>query len=219
MEPIRVLIVDDHTLFRRGLRGLLETQEDIEVVGEAANGLEAVEKTRELMPDLILMDIWMPQCNGLEATRRIKQEMPYVRIVVLTVSDDDYTLFEAIKAGAQGYLLKDLDPEELFTLIRGVMRGEAPISRSLAARILNEFARNVRRDEGLGQIQPPLLTQREKEVLQLLVEGYTNKEIAQKLNIAENTVKNHLRNIMEKLHLQNRVQLAVYALKKGIVSG
>lgn len=219
MEPIRVLIVDDHTLFRRGLRSLLETQEDIEVIGEAANGLEAVEKARELMPDLILMDIWMPQCNGLEATRKIKEEMPYVRIVMLTVSDDDYTLFEAIKAGAQGYLLKDLDPEELFALIRGVMRGEAPISRSLAARILNEFARNVRGEEGLDQLAAPLLTQREKEVLQLLVEGYTNKEIAQKLNIAENTVKNHLRNIMEKLHLQNRVQLAVYALKKGIVSG
>jgi RNA polymerase sigma factor (sigma-70 family) len=216
MEPIRVLLVDDHTLFRKGLASLLSTQDDIKVVGEASNGHEAVEKARSLMPDLILMDIWMPKCNGLEATKLIKGEMPYVKIVILTISDDDYCLFEAIKAGAQGYLLKNLEPSELFSLIRGVIRGEAPISRSLAARILDEFARNFKKDENLRKLAPGL-TNREKEVLKLLVEGKSNKEIANHLEISENTVKNHLRNIMEKLHLQNRVQLAVYALKKGIV--
>jgi len=216
VETIRVLLVDDHTLFRKGLASLLATQADIEVVGEAANGNEALQKARELMPDLILMDIWMPECDGLEATRRIKEEMPYVKIVMLTVSDDDRSLFEAIKCGARGYLLKNLEPQELFNLLRGVFRGEAPISRPLASRILDEFARYARgknRDSNAG----PGLTQREKEVLRLLAEGASNKEIAAALCITENTVKNHLRNIMEKLHLQNRVQVAVYAVKEGLV--
>jgi len=216
MEPIRILLVDDHTLFRKGLVSLLSTQKDFVIVGEASNGLEAIDKAKEFMPDIILMDIWMPKCNGLDATKRIKEEMPYVKIVMLTVSDDDYTLFEAIKAGAQGYLLKNLEPQELFELIRGVIRGEAPISRSLAAKILDEFAKTSKRGDSLNKVSPGL-TAREKEVLQLLVEGASNKDIAKKLNITENTVKNHLRNIMEKLHLQNRVQLAVYALRKGIV--
>lgn len=216
MEPIRILLVDDHTLFRKGLVSLLSTQKDFVVVGEASNGHEAMDKAKEYMPDIILMDIWMPKCNGLDATKRIKEEMPYVKIVMLTVSDDDYTLFEAIKAGAQGYLLKNLEPQELFELIRGVIRGEAPISRSLAAKILDEFAKSSKRGDNLNKVSPGL-TPREKDVLQLLVEGASNKDIAKKLKITENTVKNHLRNIMEKLHLQNRVQLAVYALRKGIV--
>lgn len=215
MRKIRILLVDDHTLFRKGLVSLLATQDDIEVVGEAFNGNEALKIARELMPDLILMDIWMPECDGLEATKKIKEEIPYVKIVMLTVSDDDYSLFEAIKSGAQGYLLKNLEPEELFNLIRGIFHGEAPISRSLAARILDEFATKTRGDNRFSSITPRL-TQREKEVLRLLVNGASNKQIASSLNITENTVKNHLRNIMEKLHLHNRVQVAVYAVKKGI---
>ncbi len=212
MDRIRVLLVDDHTLFRKGLASLLQTQEDIEVVGEASNGIEALKKARTLMPDLILMDIYMPKCNGLDATKMIKNEMPYVKIVMLTVSDSDQSLFEAIKCGAQGYLLKNLEPFELFNMIRSVFRGEAPISSPLAARILNEFvSKNSARDSH------GTLTQREKEVLTLIAEGASNKEIAYRLKISENTVKNHLRNIMEKLHLQNRVQLAVFAVKKGLV--
>ncbi len=214
MDRIRVLLVDDHTLFRKGLASLLQTQDDIEVVGEASNGKEALEKARELMPDLILMDIYMPKCDGLDATKMIKSEMPYVKIVMLTVSDSDQSLFEAIKCGAQGYLLKNLEPFELFNMIRSVFRGEAPISSPLAARILNEF---VSKNSGKNKGSPETLTQREKEVLTLIAEGASNKEIAYKLKISENTVKNHLRNIMEKLHLQNRVQLAVFAVKKGLV--
>jgi len=214
MDRIRVLLVDDHTLFRKGLASLLQTQDDIEVVGEASNGKEALEKARELMPDLILMDIYMPEYDGLMATKMIKSEMPYVKIVILTVSDSDQSLFEAIKCGAQGYLLKNLEPRELFNMIRNVFRGEAPISSPLAAKILNEFV-----NKNLNNQKSPeeTLTLREKEVLTLIAEGASNKEIAYKLNISENTVKNHLRNIMEKLHLQNRVQLAVFAIKKGIV--
>ncbi len=214
MDRIRVLLVDDHTLFRKGLASLLQTQDDIEVIGEASNGKEALEKTRELMPDLILMDIYMPEYDGLMATKMIKSEMPYVKIVILTVSDSDQSLFEAIKCGAQGYLLKNLEPRELFNMIRNVFRGEAPISSPLAAKILNEFV-----SKNLSNQKSPeeTLTLREKEVLTLIAEGASNKEIAYKLNISENTVKNHLRNIMEKLHLQNRVQLAVFAIKKGIV--
>lgn len=214
MDRIRVLLVDDHTLFRKGLVSLLQTQEDIEVVGEARNGKEALEKARELMPDLILMDIYMPKYDGLTATKMIKSEMPYVKIVILTVSDSDQSLFEAIKCGAQGYLLKNLEPRELFNMIRSVFRGEAPISSPLAAKILNEF---INRNQENQKSPEETLTLREKEVLTLIAEGASNKEIAYKLNISENTVKNHLRNIMEKLHLQNRVQLAVFAVKKGIV--
>ena len=218
MEPIRVLLVDDHLLFRRGLASLIDPLEDMEVVGEAGDGREALEKARELMPDLILMDIHMPGWDGLKATRQIKEEMPYVKIVMLTVSDDDKDLFEAIKQGAQGYLLKNLSPEELFELLRGVYRGEAPISHLTAARILDEFARLAQKETWVP-IAGNNITPREKEVLQLVAQGATNKEIASQLFIAENTVKNHLRNILAKLHLGNRVQAAAYALREGLIGG
>src|SRR3990170_6316182 len=146
-EKTTVLLVDDHTLFREGMASLLSAQEDIEVVGEASDGLEALEKARDLVPDLILMDIKMPRCNGLEATRLIKEEMPHVRIVMLTVSEDDHDLFEAIKNGAEGYLLKTLNAQELVDLLKGVFRGEAPISRTMARKILHEFALQSRRPE------------------------------------------------------------------------
>ena len=218
MEPLRVLLADDHVLFRKGLASLLSSREDIQVVGEANDGYEALEQARELLPDLILMDIKMPRCDGLQATRLIKQEMPYVKIVMLTVSDDDNSLFEAIKAGAQGYLLKNLEPEDLFEMLAGVSRGEAPISRLMAAKILNEFAAQNKRPEPSTTPNPAaILSAREKEVLQLVVKGATNKEIASELCITENTVKNHLRNILEKLHLENRVQAAAYAVREGII--
>jgi len=213
--PTTVLLVDDHALFREGLMALLSSQDGIEVVGEAADGLEAMEKARELVPDLILMDIKMPGLDGLEATRRIKEEMPHTRIVMLTVSEDDQDLFEAIKNGAEGYLLKTLKSRELFEMLRGVFQGEAPISRTMARKLLQEFAQQARRQE-----QPPTpkadLTRRETEVLQLLSDGVPDKEIAARLCISQRTVKNHVHNILEKLQLHNRVQAAAYALRGGL---
>jgi len=214
--PVRVLVADDHTLFRRGLINLLSAEPGLEVVGEADTGRKAVEKTRELMPDVVLMDVYMPEWDGIETTRRLKAEFPYVKIIVLTIAEDEKVLFEAVKAGAQGYLLKKIEPERLFDQIRAVASGEAVLAGHLAARLLEEFARQKQRDE-----TDPLkgLTSREHEVLQLLTRGQTNKEIAGKLGIAENTVKNHLKNILEKLHLENRVQAVAFALREGLTRG
>jgi two-component system nitrate/nitrite response regulator NarL len=213
VEKKRILVADDHILFRKGLAQLLNSQPDFLVIGEAADGLEAREKARELMPDLILMDIDMPHCDGREATRLIKAELPYVVIVILTVSDDEQDLFAAIKNGAQGYLLKKIDPLDLFEQLRGLARGEAALSRLMANKILREFARE---SPAASRSADNGLTDREQQVLQLVARGLTNREIAAKLCIAENTVKNHLRNILTKLHLGNRVQAAAYALKEGL---
>ncbi|OEF98478.1 response regulator [Desulfuribacillus alkaliarsenatis] len=218
MDLIRVLLVDDHILFRKGLVNILNEESSIDVAGEANNGEEAIEKARELMPDVILMDINMPKCNGLEATRAIKSEMPYVKIVMLTVSDDDEKLFESIKAGAQGYLLKNLEPEDLVVYVTGVMKGETPISGLMATKIFEHFTGGqVSSEPSKVEREKKPLTKREIEVLQLVIKGATNRDIANDLHISENTVKNHLRNIMEKLHMQNRIQAATYALKEGLI--
>jgi DNA-binding NarL/FixJ family response regulator len=215
MEAIRVLLVDDHALFRDGLASLLAEQADFEVVGEAENGEEAVEKARDLEPDLVLMDIYMPGVDGLTATRRIKEELASVKIVILTISEEDQKLFEAVKSGAQGYLLKKMTAQQFLELLRGISRGEAPISHAMAAKILAEFARQAPRDpQSVPGVQ---LTPREREVLELLTKGATNKEIGTALGISENTVKNRLKSILEKLHLENRVQAVVYALEMGLV--
>jgi DNA-binding NarL/FixJ family response regulator len=202
METVRVLLVDDHDLFRSGVARLLRQQAEFEVVGEAQDGQEALAKAKELRPDLVLMDIYMPDWDGIETTRRLKAEFPYMKIMVLTIAEDEKVLFEAVKAGAQGYLLKKTEPEQLFDQIRGVARGEAAIGAHLGARLLEEFSRQRQPDEA-DTLQE--LTSRELEVLQLVTQGKTNKEIAGELGIAENTVKNHLRNILEKVHLQNCV--------------
>lgn len=217
MPPIRVLLVDDHPVVRDGIACLL-SQQGFQVVAGAGDGREALAKAREVHPDLILMDVLMPRCNGLQATRLIKAEMPDVKIVMLTDCDDDHTIFEAIKSGADGYLLKSLRTANFLRLLSGITRGEAPLPRSLATRILEEFARQARK--GLpGEMSGHKLTKRETEVLQHLVRGATNREIAAALSITEDTVKHHLKHILEKLHLRNRVQVAVYALQTGLVDG
>ena len=204
---MRVLIVDDHPLFHDGLATLLHAR-GMEIVGEANNGAEALEQARALLPDLILMDIHMPQMDGLEATRLIKLEMPATKIVILTVSDDDENLFEAVKSGAHGYLLKNMPSQQFFETLTGVANGDAPIQRGLAEKILNEFAERARAEE---------LTDREKQVLGLVAEGATNRDIASRLNVSENTIKFHLKNILEKLHLRNRAQAAAYAIRAGLL--
>jgi DNA-binding NarL/FixJ family response regulator len=213
---LRILIVDDHVLFRKGIAALLATRPGLQIVGEAGDGLEAIEIARETIPDVILMDINMPRCDGLEATRQIKREMPHVSIVMLTVSEDDKHLFDAIKSGAQGYLLKNLEPYQLYDLLESLSKGEAPLSGVIAARILKEFSRPNPASADEPEVIDELTT-RETEILQLVVEGLTNREIASSLVISENTVKIHLRNILEKLHLQNRIQAAVYAVRQGLV--
>ncbi len=185
------------------------------VVGEASNGLEALDCVRATRPDVVLMDINMPVCNGVEATRLIKGEYPETKVVALTVSDEDDDLFDAIKSGAEGYLLKDLKPEELFDLLQGVSRRETPISPAVAGKLLNEFRRRPWRDS--AETAGLNLTARELEVLQLVAEGLSNGEIAARLFIVEGTVKNHLHNILEKLHLENRLQAATYAVREGLV--
>lgn len=214
MKPIRLLLADDHALFRKGLASLLTRDKEFHLVGEARNGVEALSKTKDLKPDIVLMDIYMPGGDGLEATRRIGEALPSTKVVILTVSEEDKNIFEAIKCGAHGYLLKKIEPDELFEMLRGVSRGEAPISRATAAKILKEFAERAckNREEPAEEKLSP----REREVLELVAKGLTNKEIGNKLSITENTVKNHLKNILGKLHLENRVQAAAFALEKGL---
>ena len=212
---MRVLLVDDHDLVRNGIVSLLKAN-DIDVVGEAGDGLEALEKARQLRPDVILMDIMMPRCNGLEATRLIKAEMPEIKIVILTASDDEEALFEAIKSGAEGYLLKNIKAEEFLAYLSGVVNGEAAIPPLLATKIIEEFARQSTRGAKTSAPESEL-TKKEIDVLKLVTAGALNKEIAATLGVTDNTVKYHLRNIMEKLHLRNRAQMAAYAVSKGLI--
>ncbi len=209
---MRVLIVDDHALFRDGLRSLLEAR-GIDVVGEAANGREGLELARALQPDIVLMDLTMPEVDGLTATRILATELPEVKVVVLTASDDEADLFEAIKSGAYGYLLKNLEAEEFFRALEAVHSGIPVFTPRLARRVLQE----LQRGEGT-RVPDVTLTERERELLELLVQGVTsNRELAQRLFISENTVKYHLRNIMTKLHAENRAQVIAYALRTGLV--
>jgi DNA-binding NarL/FixJ family response regulator len=210
---MRVLLADDYALFRAGIASLLQAW-GLEVVGEAANGLEALELTRRFRPDLVLMDIGMPNCNGLEATRLIKAELPETRIVMVTVSDDDEHLFEAVKSGAEGYLLKDMSADELERTLEAIATGEPALSRGLAAKILDEFARLSQ--EGPAKAPEDALTPRERDVLQLVAEGAKNREIAAALFVSENTVNFHMKNILRKLHVKNRAQAAAYAVLRGV---
>lgn len=211
---MRVLIVDDHALFRDSLRSLLEAR-DYEVVGEAGDGEEGIRMAWETKPDVVLMDLTMPKLDGLQATKRLVGELPEVKIVVLTASDDESNLFDAIKSGAKGYLLKDLESEQFFALLEGVGRGEPALTPTLARKLLEEFARPPRRQR---DSDPDALTQREQEVLELMVEGVTsNRKLAKELGVSENTVKFHVRNILDKLHLHNRAQVVGFALRHRLV--
>ena len=222
MTRYRVLLADDHALFREGLAGIINAQPDLEVVGEANDGLEAVVKAQELKPDLILMDVQMPGMDGLEATRQIKQVLPGTIIVMLTVRDDDEKLFEALKNGAQGYLLKDIQSKEMLAMLRGALKGEAALSPSMAGRVLKEFRRIGARlsahswdddnDEELVE-----LTKRELEVLTVAARGASDKEIADELVISIHTVKSHMRNILSKLHVNTRREAAKVAKNKGLL--
>ncbi len=212
---MRVLVADDHALFRDGLRSLLEAH-GVTVVAEARNGQEAVELARQHQPDIVLMDISMPVLNGLAATRLITTELPEIAVVVLTASEEDDDLFEAVKSGAQGYLQKDLEADRFFTLLEGVIRGEPALTPNLARKLLGAFA-NPPKDE--PDTPGTTLTEREREVLDLLVQGVTsNRDLAARLFVSENTVKYHLRNILDKLHVENRAQVIAYAHRHGLAT-
>jgi two-component system nitrate/nitrite response regulator NarL len=213
-EPVRILIVDDQPLFRKAVATLIDTQPDFTIVGEGENG---VELAHELRPDLIIMDVEMPVMTGVEATRRIKEQLPEIKVVILTVSEADDHLFDAVRYGANGYLLKDLRPEALYDLLRAVMRNETPLSPAIAGRLLAE----IRDRPGIRAVSAPEpagpgLTRREIEILQLVADGLSNKEIGAILSITEGTVKNHVHNALEKLQLDNRIQAAAYVVREGL---
>lgn len=212
---MKVLIADDHALFRDGVASLLNAW-GLDVVGQAGDGFKALEATRALRPDLILMDINMPLCNGLQATRLIKAEMPDTRIVIVTVSDEEDDLFEAIKSGAEGYVLKNVSGEEFSRVLNDIASGEAPLSKGLAAKILTEFAR-MSREPPPKEADKNQISDREREVLQEVAAGASNKEIAARLFISENTVNFHMKNILAKLHLRNRAQAVGYAVRSGLL--
>lgn len=211
MERIGVLIADDHPVVRQGLRTFLELLEDVEVLGEAVDGEDAVAKVRELLPEVVLLDLVMPRLDGIEAIRRIGAASPATRVVVLTSYADDDKVFAAVKAGAAGYLLKDVEPRELAEAIRRVSKGEALLHPAVAAKLMQEFAQPERAASG-GP-----LTERELDVLRLIARGLANKEIARELVLSEKTVKTHVSNILAKLQLADRTQAALYAVKQGLV--
>ncbi len=209
-EKITVLIVDDHAMVRQGLRTFLELQDDIEVVGEADNGVDAVEQARQLRPDVVLMDLVMPEMDGMAATRQICASHPGTKVIALTSFAEDDKVFPAIKAGASGYLLKDVSPSDLVDAVRAIHRGETQLHPDIAKKLMNQIA------HGTEEPTPDELTERELEVLRLIAGGLSNRQIAQELVISEKTVKTHVSNILSKLHLADRTQAAIYALKKGL---
>ena len=210
---IRVLVADDHKLFRQGLISLIKTHDElVNVVGEASTGAEAIEMAERYHPDIILMDIYMPDMDGLQATQLIKESMPDIDEVMLTSSEDDAHLYEAVRLGAAGYLLKSLDADELFDLINGVVEGEAAMTRAMASRVLKGIAQRSS-DPDKGE---EVLTERELGVLRLVAKGYSNAQISDELHIAINTVKFHIKNILAKLQLENRTQVAAYAVRSGL---
>jgi len=214
MERISVLIVDDHAIVRRGLRAFLESEGDIEVIGEAADGTEAIQKVQELLPNVVLMDLVMPGLDGISAIRKIGQVSPNSHVLVLTSFGEKDKVFAAIRAGAMGYFLKDTRAEDLGRAIRSVAQGELHLDAEIASKVLEEFATIRTEAPALANLTP-----REVEVLTLIAKGRTNKEIASELNISLKTVKTHVSNILSKLHMVDRTQAALYAMRQGLVPG
>ncbi|MGD9581852.1 MAG: response regulator [Vampirovibrionia bacterium] len=215
MKNIRVILADDHTVFRQGLKSLLALEEDIKIVGEAANGIEAIDYANQMHPDVFIMDINMPQLNGLEATKKIKADLPKIKIVILTSQGDDKSVFSLIEAGADGYLLKDVAAENLVNAIRDVNEGKSILHPEVTQKLLTRF---VSKGEPDKQKPGDLLTEREIEVLQALSKGYTNQQIAEELYISQRTVQNHLHNIYNKLGINGRTEAVIYAMQEGIIS-
>lgn len=211
----RVLVVDDHTLVRQGIRKLLEDNPDLNVVGEASTGFEAVDKAKELEVDLVLMDLYMPGLDGVATTRLIKRELPDVDVVILTASDEEEDLFEAIQAGARGYVLKESGSVELINQITQVLSGGVGMASDLTTKLVTGLARRGSESVTSNATEQESLTSREKDVLTLIAQGTSNKEIASNLFISENTVRAHVRALMQKLHMENRTQLAVYGVHQG----
>jgi two-component system NarL family response regulator len=215
-DPIRVLIVDDHALFRRGLSIVLAAEDDIQVVGEAGDGSEAVDKAADLLPDIVLMDVRMPKRSGIEACSSVKEVAPSAKIIMLTISDEEADLYNSIKAGATGYLLKEISADKIADAIRAVADGQTQISPSMASKLLTEF-KSMHGQTDTQRLAPPKLTDREINVLKLVATGMNNRDIAKKLFISENTVKNHVRNILDKLQLHSRMEAVVYAMRENIL--
>jgi DNA-binding NarL/FixJ family response regulator len=213
MDKIGVLIADDHNLFRKGVRKMLEAEADMVVLGEAANGREALEQARTLMPDVVLMDIQMPELDGIEATRILSREMSHLGIIFITMHENDEFVFRGLQAGGRGFIMKDSDPDTVLRAIRAVANGESLLGPSIAQKVIRHF-------HGMDKAQTSLvddLTAREVEVLKLIAEGIGNKEIAARLSISDKTVKNHINNILSKLHLYDRTQATLYAIRSGLV--
>ncbi|MDR5709761.1 MAG: response regulator transcription factor [Armatimonadota bacterium] len=214
-QKIRVLIADDHGIVRDGIRMILSSQEDIEVVGEASTGREAVELARRMQPDVVLMDISMPDMNGIEATRRIREEMPSVQVLGLTMHEEENYVFQMLKAGGAGYVLKRAAAEDLVTAVRAAARGEVFLYPSVAKLVVRDYLERARHQEDDTSLDA--LTPREKEILALIAEGLTNQEIAQRLVISVKTVQTHRAHIMEKLNLHDRTELVRFAIRKGLI--
>lgn len=215
-ERIRIVIADDHDLYRRGMQAVIGLEPDLEIVAEAASGVEAVEKVFEFDPDVVLLDVRMPGNSGIEACTAIKEKAPRTKILILTASDDESDLFSAIKAGASGYLLKDLPTEQIAQSVRMAHAGQSMIPPHMASQLIAEFSR-MSNEPPKDATNGPRLTERELEVLSLVAKGKANKEIATQLFISENTVKNHVRNILEKLQLHSRVEAALYAMRRNLI--
>ena len=213
MDRITILIADDHTLFRRGIRKMLEDEEDLAVVGEAANGAEALQLVHEHVPDVVLMDIQMPEMDGIEVTRILYREMPHLGIVFITMYEDDEFVFRGLQAGGRGYILKDADPDTMLRAIRAVAKGESLLGPTIALKVMRQFSGM----EKANEVVVDKLTPREVEVLKQIAEGLSNREIGLRLSISEKTVKNHINNILSKLHLYDRTQATLYAIRSGIV--
>jgi two-component system NarL family response regulator len=217
MEKIKVLIADDHGVVREGLMAMLQAIDVVDVVGEAKNGQDAVEQTRKLLPDVILMDLRMPCMDGVEATRLIKREFPHIGIIALTMDEEQQHVFDLVRAGATGYLLKDSDSSQIVDAIRAIARGDSLIHPSVAGKILAEFSLLAEDKAQTRSLVDHDLTEREITVLRLVASGQTNKEVANSLELSEKTIKNHLGNIFHKLHVYDRTQAAVLAIRRGII--